>query len=143
VSERPSISTAVRIAALAVAVGIVAASCGSGGSSRELTPTPTSCTPAGSTVHLSAKNVAFDPTFLCAPAGQAVTISFMNGDNGVPHNVSVFSDPDEKTSIFEGDIVSGSAPVAYHVGTLEPGTYRFRCDVHPSQMQGVLLAAAS
>ncbi len=130
-----------RFAVLAVVVVIAASSCGSGHTSSGPTPIPSACTPSGGTLHLSATDIAFDPTFLCAPAG-AVTIAFVDDDKGIPHNVSVFSDPDEKRSVFKGDIVSGSAPVTYHVGSLRPGTYRFRCDIHPSQMQGVLLVVA-
>jgi plastocyanin len=91
---------------------------------------------------LTAHNIAFQPTTLCAPAGQALTIAFDNQDSGVPHNVQIFSDADMTRSVFKGDIFSGPETRDYQVPALPAGVYRFRCDVHP-QMTGVLVVASA
>jgi len=92
-------------------------------------------------VPLAAHNIAFDPTFLCAPDRRFV-IQFDNQDAGIPHNVSIFSDAAEKHTVLKTPIVSGGEQQAYPIPPLKPGTYWFRCDVHPSQMQGVMLVVA-
>jgi hypothetical protein len=41
-------------------------------------------------------------------------------------------------SLFAGTIITGPATIPYQVGSLPPGTYFFRCDVHP--MRGTFVA---
>jgi plastocyanin len=85
----------------------------------------------GGAVHLVAANIAFDPTALTAPAGAPFTIAFDNQDT-VQHNVQIFDNPDfGGTPLFDGDLVTGPAQVAYEVPALDAGTYFFRCVVHP------------
>lgn len=89
----------------------------------------------GTTITLKALNIAFDPTELTAPAGQPFTLDFDNQDAGIPHNVQIF-DP-SGGSAFKGDIFNGVATKAYNVPALQPGSYKFICDVHPN-MTGTL-----
>ena len=42
-------------------------------------------------------------------------------------------------SLFKGQIIIGSKSVTYRVGALRPGTYEFKCDVHPDSMQGTFV----
>jgi plastocyanin len=42
-------------------------------------------------------------------------------------------------SAFHGAIVSGVRTTTYRVSPLPPGTYGFRCDVHPAQMTGTFV----
>ena len=105
------------------------------------TPTPTT-TPAGQgvTIDLVAKNIAFDKSTITVPAGADVTVNFDNQDSGIPHNFAVYTDSTAKTSIFVGQIISGPKTTTYTFtapGT--PGTYFFRCDVHPTQMTGTFI----
>jgi hypothetical protein len=134
---RPPIA---RAAAL-ICVAVIAASCGSKGGSAAPTSIPSTCSPSGSQVALAAHNIAFDPTYLCAPAKRFV-IDFDNRDAGIPHNVSIFSDRAEKHSVLKTPLVTGDNQVTYPIPPLKPGTYWFRCDVHPAQMQGVMLVVA-
>jgi plastocyanin len=64
----------------------------------------------------------------------------VNEDDGVQHNVAVYRDDTVEESMFVGDLIQGKATVTYDVPALEPGTYYFRCDVHPV-MDGTLEAA--
>ncbi len=101
------------------------------------TVTPTATAPAaggqGATVEIAADNMAFDTSTVTVPAGAAVTMNFENRDEGVPHNVAVYTDSSATTPIYVGEIVTGPAETAYtFTAPSEPGTYYFRCDVHPS-----------
>jgi plastocyanin len=82
----------------------------------------------------------FVPSSLTVPAGEPIGLAFENEDEGVPHNVAVYTDDSAAQSLFVGDLVEGPTSVTYDVPALEPGEYYFRCDVHP-QMNGTLEAA--
>ncbi|MGZ4124659.1 MAG: cupredoxin domain-containing protein [Actinomycetota bacterium] len=97
------------------------------------------CAPNGTKLVISAQNVAFSTDCLAAPAGKAFTIVFDNKDPGVPHNISIYTDDSASTALFTGDMVSGPAKTTYTVPALDPGTYFFRCDVHPTTMTGTFV----
>lgn len=85
------------------------------------------------TVAIAAENYAFSMEAITVPAGAEVTVNFDNRDDGVPHNVAVYTDSLAATAIFVGDIITGPDQVTYTFTAPEtPGTYFFRCDVHPS-----------
>jgi len=94
----------------------------------------------GAMVELVAANIAFEPTMLSAPADTPFTIEFDNRDSA-QHNVEIFDNPERSgTPVFEGEIITGPATVAYRVDPLAEGTYFFLCVVHP-QMTGEIEAA--
>jgi plastocyanin len=95
--------------------------------------------PAGPIVQVQAKNGAFDTDELTAPAGVKFTIVFQNDDPGVPHNVAIYLDPSASSSLFHGPEILGPKTVNYSIPTLQPGTYFFRCDVHPATMTGTFV----
>ena len=97
------------------------------------------CSPTGTTVTVSAKNLAFDAKCLAAPANKPFTISFDNKDSGVPHNVAIFTDSSASKALFTGSVVTGPKTVTYQVPALKAGTYYFRCDVHPTTMHGTFV----
>jgi plastocyanin len=109
----------------------------SAGGSTSAAPPPTSSGPAPGAVTVTAQNLAFNPTTISLPAGQASTITFDNQDSGIPHNIDIFTDTTYTTSLFKGDLVTGVASQDYNVPALDPGTYAFRCDVH-TNMTGTL-----
>ena len=93
------------------------------------------------TVAIAAENFGFSTETITVGAGAEVTIEFDNRDDGVPHNVSVYTDASAAEAIFVGEIVTGPARVTYtFTAPSEPGTYFFRCDVHPS-MNGAFVVA--
>jgi plastocyanin len=56
---------------------------------------------------------------------------------GIPHNVAVYENQDAKKAIFVGDVINGPKTITYNfVAPATPGTYFFRCDVHPRSMVG-------
>ncbi len=91
-------------------------------------------------IELTAQNIAFDKSTITVKAGQQVTINFHNQDGGIPHNFAVYTDSSASTSIFKGNIITGVADTTYtFTAPSTPGTYFFRCDVHPTQMTGSLV----
>jgi plastocyanin len=99
-----------------------------------------SCTPDGDRLQETVQGIAYQKKCLAAPAGQPVTIQFVNRDAGTPHNIHIFSaDPTTSPgarSLFTGSLVTGPGVGTYRVPPLPAGKYFFHCDVHPTQMNG-------
>lgn len=91
-------------------------------------------------VQIAALNLEFDKDTLNVPAGEAFVIEFDNQEN-VPHNVAIYASDAAEEPLFVGAVFSGPQAMEYEVDALEPGEYFFRCDVHPQQMTGTLIAA--
>ena len=88
------------------------------------------------TVDLVAQGNAFDKQIITVPAGARVVISFINQDR-IPHNVSVYESRQARKVIYYGRIINGTQTVQYEFTAPEqPGTYFFRCDLHPRGMIG-------
>ena len=128
-------STLRRPFGLVLALGLVVAACGSG-SGLGLDKPPASFDPNSPT--LSAKNIKFDVADVDVPANLAFILVFENNES-VGHNVSVYADATYRTRLFEG-LVFSSSTRWYPMPSLAPGTYVFKCDVHP-EMNGRLHAA--
>ncbi|MFN2483594.1 MAG: cytochrome c oxidase subunit II [Candidatus Limnocylindria bacterium] len=90
---------------------------------------------APTTLTLSAQDIQFSTDQLCAPAGQPLTLTFENLDDGVDHNVSISR---EGRDVFTGEVFAGPGVREYSIPALQPGQYEFRCDVHPEAMRGTL-----
>jgi plastocyanin len=93
-------------------------------------------------ITLVAQGIQFDTKELDLPPDQPVTITFDNRDAGTPHNFSIYSDPQKSKTLFQGDQVVGPTTTEYHVPALQPGTYYFQCDVHPT-MNGSVVVGGS
>ena len=93
---------------------------------------------SGATViELVAVNIRWDQESLSAPAGQPVSVVMDNQDVGVLHNFSLYADRAMTQAIFVGDLVTGPAVETYNFDAPStPGTYFFKCDVHPDTMTG-------
>jgi plastocyanin len=92
------------------------------------------------TIDLVAKNIAFDKSTITVPVGADVTVNFDNQDSGIPHNFAVYTDASASTPIFVGEIITGPKTVTYSfTAPTTPGTYFFRCDVHPTIMTGTFI----
>jgi plastocyanin len=87
--------------------------------------------PAGAVGVCAVSDTAFVTRTVTAPGGQPFDLAFANEDAGTPHNVAIYTDDSATEPLFVGDIVDGPKTVTYHVPTLDPGSYFFRCDVHP------------
>lgn len=102
---------------------------------RNMTPTNASSNKV--VVNIAAKNIAFNTSTITVPANAQVTINFDNQDQGVQHNIAVYTDSSAKTSIYVGKLITGLAKTTYtFTAPSKPGTYFFRCDTHPTKMTG-------
>lgn len=98
-------------------------------------------TPAANAQQLTitASNIAFDKSTLEATAGQPITVTFDNKDNGVPHNIEFFKGADATAPKIAGtDIATGPVTQTLNLPALDAGTYFFHCVVHPATMNGTL-----
>lgn len=117
--------------------GSAAGTTGSGTTGEAAAP----CSPSGTALTVRADGLAFDTHCLAAPAGRPFTIRFTNAE-AVPHNLAIYRDKTAKSALFTGEIVTGPKTVTYRVGALDPGTYFFRCDLHPiPAMSGTFVVA--
>ncbi|MDQ4124580.1 MAG: cupredoxin domain-containing protein, partial [Actinomycetota bacterium] len=82
----------------------------------------------GSAVTLTAKEFAWDPGTLTAPAGSSVDL--VNEDEA-KHNLTI-----EDAGVDED--VDGGETVTVDLGDLEAGSYEFVCEYHPDTMTGTL-----
>lgn len=93
------------------------------------------------TTTLIAMGLAFDTNAISLPAGMPASLVLDNQDAGVPHNIAIYpSSTDLATPLFRGDLVTGPMTISYDVPALQPGTYYFQCDVHPT-MNGTVTVA--
>jgi plastocyanin len=119
-------------ALIAIAI-IFLAACSAGSSGQAAQPS------AGpDALRISANDLLFSTDTLSAPAGKRFQIAFDNQESA-PHNVAIYKDSSASEKVFGSDPFSGPASVVYDVPALVPGTYFFRCDVHPD-MKGALTA---
>ncbi len=62
-----------------------------------------------------AKDLQFDTKELDLPAGAPTTVTLDNEDQGVPHNISIFTDDSLQDVLFDGEDVVGPATQPYAV----------------------------
>ncbi len=94
------------------------------------------------TTTVTAQGLAFDTSQITLPAGKETTLTFDNQDAGVPHNIAIYPSesqlsPDQ--ALFQGEVVTGPTKVEYTIPALDPGTYYFNCDVHPTMNGSVVV----
>ncbi len=97
-------------------------------------------TPSSGKLTVTAQNIAFDVQCVQVPAAGTTQLVFDNKDAGVPHNIEIYTDESATTRLAgatgPGDVVNGPGTTTYQISGLKPGTYFFRCDIHPTQMVG-------
>jgi plastocyanin len=104
--------------------------------------TPATPGGGGTRITVAAQGLQFDTDRIELPAGAPSTIHFENNDPGIQHNIAIFTDSSLGTNLFRGEIVTGPAAVDYRIPPLEPGSYYFHCDVHPTMSGTVVVKAA-
>lgn len=91
-------------------------------------------------VTIVAQNLAFDQSTLTANAGSEFNVTLDNQDSGVLHNIAFYTDASLSQPIQVGDLLTGPATeTVTFTAPAAPGTYYFRCDVHPDTMNGAFI----
>lgn len=108
------------------------------GCAAKTTPSPTPSPSTGSNnITVTAAGMAFDSKIIRVSAGAHITITFINNDSGIRHNVAFYTSAAATTVINIGGMTTGVSTVTYTFDApTTPGTYFFRCDVHPTTMTG-------
>jgi len=89
---------------------------------------------------LTCQNIAFDKPTLTAPTGSHVVMTFVNNDGSVAHNFALYTDSSATKKIFVSDFITGAKTSTYEFDVPStPGTYFFRCDVHPTIVFGTFI----
>ncbi len=91
---------------------------------------------AGAAASVAAENLQFSTSTLSLEGGAETPLSFDNRDAGIPHNVSIYaadpaSDPGAE-QLFTFEPFPGPEERDFTIPALDPGTYVFVCDVHPT-----------
>ncbi len=116
-----------------------------GDSEAEVFPTPGPQTnappptpiPGGTSLQLTAQNLAFSPRALSATAGQPVQLAFTNADAGVVHNFALFTNAQKTSNIFRSPPdVGPKVENLTFTAPATPGSYFFVCEAHPDTMTG-------
>ena len=97
---------------------------------------PTPSAPGETVIQLVAENQLFDQRALTAATGAPVLVQLDNRDVSVQHNFSLYTDRTGAQLVFMGDIEIGPIVSNYGFDAPAPGSYFFRCDVHPDTMTG-------
>jgi len=128
-----------------VFIGVVGGSLHGADSAREVFPTagpqPTAApapeAPTGGTaLQVTARDLTFSPRSLSATANSPVIVRLNNQDAGVLHNFSVYRTNQATNQLFVGELHTGPGTKDYTFTSPAPGSYFFRCDVHPDTMTG-------
>jgi len=94
------------------------------------------------TAPVGATTLGFRETTLEADAGSGVEITFLNKDEGIPHNIQIFPGTSTTGMPFwappNNAMITGVAETMYEVPALAPGVYAFNCFAHPATMIGTL-----
>ena len=96
---------------------------------------PSSSPDADVTINLTASETAFDKSSITVSAGATVAIVFDNKDT-ILHNFALYETSAAANSIFVGELISKKKITYTFTAPTTPGTYFFRCDVHPLLLTG-------
>jgi plastocyanin len=122
-----------RLTLASLALTVVLAAC-----STTATAPSSSVKPADADVTVVASEMKFVEPDLKVDADAAFSLLLRNED-GMPHNVAIYTDSSAKAPLFVGEMVT-DGEIVYDVPALKPGSYFFRCDLHPD-MTGTIVAS--
>jgi plastocyanin len=109
------------------------------------------CAPSGTTnltvtAPVGASVNGFVPTCLAVKSGTDFSVTFKNDDTGVTHTWALFTNSSATDRIggapSASAFITGPAETTYQIKALQPGTYFFRCDIHPTVMTGTFVVAS-
>ncbi len=93
-------------------------------------------------IDIAGKDSLFDLDEITVESGRQVVVVFDNQDEAIPHNWAFYESRDGaeggEEAIAGSPIVAGPVVQQIVFEAPEPGTFFFRCDVHPTTMTGEL-----
>ena len=97
----------------------------------------------GNTSTIVAENSAFTTDTLEASAGEEVSYTLDNRDEGVTHNFALYESggspsPGDKAIYTSADTTGPASVDITFTAPKEPGDYPYICDYHPTSMKGTL-----
>ena len=96
------------------------------------------------TVNLVAQGVAFQQKTLSFATGGEVAVVFDNKDASIQHNFVLFNGKDASAPVlFSGQVITGPAVTRYTFTAPPTGNYFFHCEIHPTQMTGIVTVTAA
>ncbi len=98
---------------------------------------PGECGTPTTDVKIVARDEAFEPACVAVPAGEPFTITLVNGDGDVPHNVSIYP-PGADDPVFVGNVCH-EGRLTDEVPGLAGGTYLLADDAHPATTGATLV----
>ncbi len=90
---------------------------------------------------LVAAALRFIPDRIDAPASEPFVIGMDNRDRGIVHDLAIYDGATTAGAIFAGEKSIGPGVIVYAIPPLAPGSYRFRCEIHPQTMVGTLVVS--
>lgn len=100
-------------------------------------PSPSPAGPALTSIEITAINIQFDEDSLLLEADAEISVTFHNNDPSVPHNFAIYS-VDLSRKVFDTTVFNGVETKTGSFTSPAPGTYMFRCDVHPNMKGDVV-----
>jgi plastocyanin len=92
-------------------------------------------------IEVVARSVKFNTEEIHLHADQETKIKLDNADTA-PHNVAIYGNPEfTGRALFQGAVITGGEKITYELKAPGPGTYFFRCDIHPTTMKGTVIVA--
>jgi plastocyanin len=89
----------------------------------------------------------FAQSCLAVPAGKDFSVTLKNDDTGQLHTWALFTDSTATQRLGgaagASEAITGPDEKTYQVKSLQPGSYFYRCDVHPTVMTGTLVVAGA
>ena len=99
-----------------------------------------SCPVTGSSVSVTAKDIAWNTNCIGVKADSPITLTVVNDDAGIDHNFAIYDSPKRtKRLIPDLGAFPGVATNTYQLDALPPGKYYFQCDVHGPAMSGAFI----
>jgi cytochrome c oxidase subunit 2 len=98
------------------------------------------CPVTGSSVSVTAQNIAWNTDCMAVKANTPVTLTVVNLDSGIDHDFAIYNSPQRtKRLVPATGAFSGVATNTYQLGSLPAGKYYFQCDIHGPAMSGTFI----
>ena len=98
-----------------------------------------SCPTKPSPLAITAHNIQWNTKCLAVTAGSTNSINITNLDQGIDHNLAIYTTPARTKQLFLSPTFSGVATKAVPLPDLPPGTYYFQCNIHGPAMSGAFI----